>query len=80
MKKQFVYILKLSNGDFYKGCTENVEERMNTHLNGEVNSTKDFLPAELIWFCGFTKKEKAFSFEKYLKSGSGRAFMNKHLV
>ncbi|TRZ64951.1 MAG: GIY-YIG nuclease family protein, partial [Spirochaetia bacterium] len=28
----------------------------------------------------FNDKYKAFEFEKYLKSGSGRAFINKHLL
>jgi putative endonuclease len=28
----------------------------------------------------FTDKYKAFAFEKYLKGGSGRAFMNKRLI
>jgi hypothetical protein len=35
-----------------------------------------------IWFgtVPFTTKEKALAFEKYLKSSSGFAFRNKHLV
>lgn len=34
----------------------------------------------MIWYCGFPSKEKAFTFEKYLKTGSGQAFRNKHSV
>jgi len=31
-----------------------------------------------MFFIAFTDKEKALRFEKYLKSGSGRAFIKKH--
>jgi len=76
----YVYILKCSNGNLYKGCTNNIEERMNRHKNGQVNSTKSLLPVELITFTAFTDKYRAYEFEKYLKSGSGRAFTNKHYI
>jgi putative endonuclease len=45
-----------------------------------VPATKPFLPVELIFYCAFKDKYKAFEFEKYLKSGSGRAFMNKRFL
>jgi hypothetical protein len=38
------------------------------------------LPVALVTYIAFTDKYVAFSFEKYLKGGSGRAFRNKHLV
>jgi predicted GIY-YIG superfamily endonuclease len=45
-----------------------------------VSYTSTRLPVECIAAFGFQDKYKAFAFEKYLKSGSGRAFMNKRLV
>jgi putative endonuclease len=33
----------------------------------------------LITYIAFTDKYKAFEFEKYLKGGSGRAFLNRYL-
>ena len=76
----FVYILLCSNGEYYKGCTNNIEDRLLRHQRGYVESTKDLLPVKLITYTAFTDKSKAYEFEKYLKSGSGRAFLKKHLV
>jgi putative endonuclease len=75
-----VYILLCSNGDYYKVCTNDLEKRIQQHQTGKVDSTKDLLPLLLITYITFKDKGKAFEFEKYLKSGSGRAFLKKHLV
>ncbi len=75
-----VYILKGSDHSHYVGCTSNFEERFSRHQKGQVISTKYRLPLELMTRIEFTDKYKAFEFEKYLKSGSGRAFMNKRLI
>lgn len=75
-----VYILKCSDGHFYVGCTNDLDDRIARHLKGMVHFTKDKLPVECIAAFAFTDKYKAFAFEKYLKTGSGRAFMSRHLV
>jgi len=77
---QYVYLLKCSDGTVYTGCTNDVAERLQRHQNGYVSSTASKLPVQLIWFCAFVDKHQAFEFEKYLKSGSGIAFRNKHLI
>ncbi len=77
---QTVYILKCADGKPYTGCTENLEDRLERHTNGHVPATKDRRPVELVTYIVFSDKYKAFEFEKYLKSGSGRAFMNKHFI
>ncbi len=76
----YVYILKCANGHPYTGCTENIDERLNRHNSGHVSATSGKLPVELITYTAFKDKYRAFEFEKYLKSGSGRAFMNKHFI
>ncbi len=76
----YVYILKCNNNSYYTGCTNNVEERLKRHNNGQVHYTKDKLPVILISYIAFVDKYKAFAFEKYLKSGSGIAFRNKRLI
>jgi predicted GIY-YIG superfamily endonuclease len=45
-----------------------------------VPATKNIRPVSLLTYLAFTDKYKAIAFEKYLKSGSGRAFMKKRLV
>ncbi|MDP3043208.1 MAG: GIY-YIG nuclease family protein [bacterium] len=76
----YVYILRCNNNHFYVGCTNNLKERMDKHKRGKVQATSNLLPLKLIFYCCFLDKYLAFKFEKYLKSGSGRAFLNKHLV
>jgi len=76
----YVYILKCADGKHYTGCTSNLKERISKHKNGQVESTKSRRPVELIIYIAFTDKYKAYNFEKYLKSGSGRAFANKRFL
>jgi predicted GIY-YIG superfamily endonuclease len=75
----YVYILKCKNG-FYIGCTESLKERIERHKKGNVPATSSRLPLELEFYFAFKNKYKAFNFEKYLKSGSGRAFIKKHFA
>lgn len=77
---QIVYILKCSDNTYYTGCTQDLDARLERHSNGYVEYTKTRLPIELVFYCGFKTKENAFAFEKYLKSGSGIAFRNKHFL
>lgn len=75
-----VYILKANDQSHNVGCTSNFAERLTRHQKGQVTSTQYRLPLALVTKIEFTDKYKAFEFEKYLKSGSGRAFMNKRLI
>ncbi|OGZ64726.1 MAG: excinuclease ABC subunit C [Candidatus Staskawiczbacteria bacterium RIFCSPLOWO2_01_FULL_40_39] len=73
----YVYSLNCKDG-YYLGCTDNLKDRINRHTKGQVLATKDRLPITLEFYFAIADKYKAFEFEKYLKSGSGRAFINKH--
>lgn len=75
----YIYSLKCKNG-FYVGCTDNLEDRLERHHKGHVPATADRLPISLEFCFSTENKYKAFEFEKYLKSGSGRAFINKHFT
>jgi len=75
-----VYILKLNNGNYYKGCTNDLDNRLTVHQQGNVPSMCENIPVELVSYTAFADKHKAFMFEKYLKSGSGRAFLKKRLI
>lgn len=74
----YVYILICSDGLSYTGCTDNLKDRIDRHQKGNVPATKDRLPIKLTAYFVFSNKYTAFNFEKYLKSGSGRAFLKKH--
>ncbi len=73
----YVYSLKCKDG-FYVGCTNDLRDRLKRHKNSEVLATKNRLPLKLEFYFSINDKYKAFEFEKYLKSGSGRAFISKH--
>ena len=55
------------------------KNRLKRHQKGNVLATVNRLPICLEFYFTVEDKYKAFEFEKYLKSGSGRAFINKHL-
>ena len=76
----YVYILICSDANYYTGCTSNLKERFNRHQKGWVDVTSGRRPVQLVWCCAFPDRSLAFTFEKYLKSGSGRAFAKKHLL
>ncbi len=73
----YVYSLKCKDG-FYVGCTDNLKNRLERHKKGHVEATKDRRPLTLEIYFAIKDKYKAFEFEKYLKTGSGRAFIKKH--
>ncbi len=75
-----VYILQCADNKPYTSCAANLEERLEHHKNGHMPATLNRHPIQLVTYVVFKDKYKAFEFEKYLKSGSGRAFLNKHFV
>jgi putative endonuclease len=76
----YVYILYLENGQHYIGCTENLKDRLEKHMHHAVPTTSRLRPDELLFYAAFKSKEKAYAFERYLKSSSGFAFRNKRLI
>jgi hypothetical protein len=38
----YVYLLKLSNGSIYTGCTPDLKRRLKEHQDGKAASTKKF--------------------------------------
>ena len=69
----YIYSLKCKDG-YYVGCADNLKDRLNRHQKGNVPATANRLPIKLDFYFAIGDKYKAFEFEKYLKSGSGRAF------
>ena len=74
---QYVYILRCADGKPYTGCTKNLDDRLSRHSRGSVPATKNRRPVQLETYIAFSNKYQAFDFEKYLKTGSGRAFLYK---
>jgi len=57
-----------------------LNDRIKRHQKGHVVATANRLPVKLDFYFATEDRYKAFNFEKYLKSGSGRAFIKKHLL
>lgn len=76
----YVYFLTCRNNIPYVGCTENLKDRIERHNKGYVPATKSLLSLKLINYFAFSNKYIAYNFERYLKSGSGRAFIKKHFL
>lgn len=76
----YVYLLRLSNQKIYVGFTKNLRDRIESHNSGKSPYTSKFRPIKLIHYSSFDNESSALKFEKYLKSGSGKAFRNKHLI
>ena len=67
----FLYLLLLSNGDIYKGVTEDFERRLKEHQSGKVESTRNYLPVQLIGYEAYLNKSDALRREQFLKKSQG---------
>tara|TARA_B100000315_G_C14305582_1_gene463867 strand:- start:388 stop:681 length:294 start_codon:yes stop_codon:yes gene_type:complete len=77
----YAYILLSSKSHiFYFGSTKDLKQRIRLHNNGEVKATKIHRPWQLVWYAGFETEKQARDFERYLKTGSGKAFAYKRFV
>ena len=77
----FVYTLESIShpNQIYSGQTENLRRRLREHNAGKVTHTSKFRPWRIRSATAFRNRERALAFERYLKAGSGRAFLRRHL-
>jgi len=78
METWTVYILNCVDRKIYTRCSNDFDDRLIRHQTGKVKFTQSRFPVSVLLTISFYDKYKAFAFEKYLKSGSGRAFSKKH--
>jgi len=78
--KRFVYVLKSAaeQPDFYVGLTSDVSARLIGHNAGHSPHTASRRAWHLHVVIEFSDEKRAVRFERYLKSGSGRAFAKRH--
>ena len=75
---KYVYILESERGShFYVGVTSNLKARVRLHNAGKVNHTAKHAPWKIRTYIAFSDGDRTMEFERYLKSGSGRAFAEK---
>jgi predicted GIY-YIG superfamily endonuclease len=78
--KRFVYVLRSESDPsrHYVGVTANVDERLWWHNKGRSAQTVFNRPWKVVVTIEFQEEKTALRFERYLKSGSGRAFAKRH--
>ena len=78
----YVYLLQsiLRPQEHYVGFSEDLKERLKDHNSGKSVHTNKFKPWKLVGYFAFSDIQTAKDFEYYLKTGSGRAFLNKHFL
>ena len=73
-----VYVLKsLSAAKSYTGITDNIERRIVEHNSGKHFYTKRYTPWRVLYTEELLDRVAARKREKYLKSASGRRFLEK---
>jgi predicted GIY-YIG superfamily endonuclease len=78
---RYVYLLQSEAraGQRYIGITSDLRKRLAEHNAGKSPHTSKYAPWKLVTYVAFSEVQKADSFERYLKSGSGHAFAGKRL-
>src|SRR5262245_9448870 len=79
-RKTIVYILRSQSDPsrHYVGITNNLLARLKWHNHGASGHSVDHRPWVIVVSMEFPSEREAVRFEKYLKSGSGRAFAKRH--
>jgi putative endonuclease len=80
VEKRIVYVIR-SDSDparHYVGITSDVRDRLDWHNYGPFGHTVSYRPWSLVVSMEFRTEKAARHFEKYLTSGSGRAFTRRH--
>ena len=79
-EERFVYVLRSGNASsrFYVGVTSDVPTRLAAHNAARCPHTARHRPWRLHVVIEFPDEQRAIRFERYLKSGSGRAFARRH--
>jgi predicted GIY-YIG superfamily endonuclease len=77
-----VYVLRstVDPSRYYTGATTDVQRRLAVHNSGGSRHTSKLRPWQLVVSLEFSNESSALAFEKYLKSGSGRAFAKRRFV
>lgn len=77
-----VYILqsKVIPTKIYIGYTKNLELRLKSHNAKKSLFSKRYAPWEVKSYTVFYEEKAARKYERYLKQGSGFAFLKRHLI
>src|SRR5262245_32296184 len=80
-RMHYTYVLEslIKPGEFYRGHTEDLRQRLTDHSAGKCLHSAKFRPWRIKFYAAFEHAILAQRFEKYLKSDSRHAFGKRHL-
>lgn len=79
-KFYYVYVLvSKRDKNFYVGYAKDLKSRFEQHSKGQVSSTKDRRPLELVYYEACLDKHDATHRERYLKTYLGKHFLRNRL-
>ncbi|WP_243444872.1 TrmJ/YjtD family RNA methyltransferase [Sphingosinicella humi] len=71
MQDFYAYLLRCSDGSYYAGHTDNLDERMAQHQTGAIPGyTEKRRPVTLVWSERFPDRDEAFAAERQIKGWS----------
>jgi len=80
MNGYYTYVLEsLKDGKKYTGYTQNLKLKFEQHDKGEVPSTKNRRPLQIIYYEWCLSRDDAMRREKYLKTYYGKMYLSKRL-
>ncbi|MBI3632970.1 MAG: GIY-YIG nuclease family protein [Candidatus Vogelbacteria bacterium] len=72
----FTYVLKsLKDDRMYIGWTNNLRNRIESHNKGNVESTAERRPLQLIYYEACNSRDSAIKRERFFKTGFGRRYL-----
>jgi putative endonuclease len=76
----YTYVIQSKRDEkFYTGFTRDLRKRFQEHSSGQVRSTKNRGPFELIYYEACLNEQDALMREKFLKSGMGKRYLQNRL-
>ncbi|MEK7617197.1 MAG: GIY-YIG nuclease family protein [Patescibacteria group bacterium] len=77
----YIYILKSSkDGKYYTGFSGDLRKRFKEHNSGNIQSTRNRRPLELIYYEAYKEKSQALRREKFLKTTKGKLQLKKQIT
>ena len=70
---------KIDSTRNYVGFSSDLKQRLNDPNRGHCDATRPYRPWRIKFYAAFESEQQARDFERYLKTGSGKAFGNKRL-
>lgn len=79
-KYYYVYVLQSAkDNNYYVGYTGNLKQRLVTHNQGKVASTRNRVPLKLVYWEGCLHQKDATKREKYLKTAWGKRYIKNRI-